>query len=85
MTDVPQSFLEFIGPAKALAWGFVLGFAVGGIFAIWCGSSAKADVTNTAEVERLRGVLRLCMPGTDVTDLGNGELIGLYLKGGSHD
>jgi len=39
------------------------------------------------EIERLRGIIRSCQHGTEVTDLGDGELIGLYRpnKEESHD
>ena len=30
-----MTFLEFIGPAKALVYGIALGFALGGAFSIW--------------------------------------------------
>ena len=32
-----------------------------------------------AEIERLREILRQCMRGADTVDLGNGEIISLYL------
>jgi hypothetical protein len=32
------------------------------------------------EIERLRSILRKCQRGATIADLGNGELIGLYLR-----
>lgn len=30
------------------------------------------------EIERLRGIIRSCVHGTEFTDIGDGELIGLH-------
>lgn len=39
-----------------------------------------------AEVERLRGILRKCMPGADaIVDLGDGETMCLYQQSGSKE
>jgi len=44
--------------------------------------TAKAAL---AEIERLRDILRCCVRGPDIADLGNGEIIALHLphKGGA--
>lgn len=31
-----MTFLEYIGPEKALAYGLAAGFALGIIFSVWC-------------------------------------------------
>lgn len=33
-----------------------------------------------AETERLRAMLRMCMPGASMADLGNGEVLALYQR-----
>jgi len=50
---------------------------------------ASPDLIRMAigEIERLRGIIRSCQHGMEVTDIGDGELIGLYRpnKEKSHD
>lgn len=44
--------------------------------------AAIAAVTSNenTEIKRLRSILRRCMGGANVVDLGNGEYIALYLE-----
>ena len=37
------------------------------------------DTEQSEEIERLRGLLRMCARGTHIVDLGNGEVLGLHL------
>lgn len=37
-----------------------------------------------AEIERLRSILRSCVHGAEIVDIGGGELLGLYLPNKSH-
>jgi hypothetical protein len=45
-------------------------------------ASVDLDVSGAlailSEIERLRGIIRSCQHGTEITYLGEGEVIGLY-------